>query len=56
MPEQTLSFQRFAQKVPAGAADRIWLGPLRALHGTEKHTEKEWWAIIDVLRNTPAKR
>lgn len=56
MPDQTLSLHRFAAKLPAGHADRIWLGPLRMLHGAEKHTDIEWRAIIGRLRATPAKR
>lgn len=56
MSEQILSYQRFAQRVPVGHADRIWLGPLRILHGSEKHTEQEWLAIVEVLRAKPAKR
>jgi hypothetical protein len=56
MSEQILSYQRFAQRVPVGHVDRIWLGPLRILHGSEKHTEQEWLAIVEVLRAKPAKR
>lgn len=53
---QMFSLSRFAAKLPVGSADRIWLGPLRAFHAGEKHTEADWWAIINELRTRPVAR
>lgn len=55
MPEQMLSLDRFAQRLQIGHPDRIWLGPLRALHRHEKRTLSGWQALIDKLRKQPAK-
>ena len=48
------SFQRFSQTVPVGSPDHVMLGPLRALHGDEKHTPTEWRALMQALKALPA--
>lgn len=48
------SFQRFSQMVPVGSPDHVLLGPLRALHGAEKHTLTEWRELMQSLKALPA--
>lgn len=38
----------------AGQPDEIWLKLLSGEHGAEKHTMREWTALIDSYRNKPA--
>lgn len=38
----------------AGQPDEIWLKMLGVAHGTEKHTSREWNALIDSYRDKPA--
>lgn len=56
MPDQVLSFTAFARKVRPADANHIWLGPLRVNHGEEKHTEKQWWALITAMKARPVVR
>ena len=37
-----------------GHPDQIWLRLVRIRHGGERHTETEWMALIDAMRDEPA--
>lgn len=52
--EFNISFQRFAQMVKLGEPDHVMLGPLKTLHGTEKHTAIDWWTLLHQLKVQPA--
>lgn len=51
-----MAFSRFAQSIPLGDSDHIMLGPLKTLHGTEKHTRADWHSMMQQLKNRPVKR
>lgn len=51
-----LAFTRFAQTVPLGNPDHIMLGPMKALHGAEKHTRAEWLKVMQTLKSRPVPR
>lgn len=55
-PGVVLSFGRFSQSVKLGDKDHIFLGPLRVLHGKEKHTRADWQKLIEQLKTRPVKR
>lgn len=40
--------------ISAGAPDEIWLKHLGRLHGSEKHSEQEWQALIAGYAKEPA--
>lgn len=52
--EFVVSFQRFSQMVNLGDRNHVMLGPLRALHGTEKHTPTQWRQLMEDIKALPA--
>jgi hypothetical protein len=56
MPDMVISLSRFAQTIPAGSPEHIWLGPLKAFHGAEKHTASDWRGLIAKLKTQPVGR
>ena len=43
-----------AMTVVAGHPDEVWLKLLKIRYGTERHSEAEWWVLIDGMREEPA--
>ena len=40
--------------VTEGHPDEVWLKLLKIRHGSERHTEAEWRAMVDGMRDEPA--
>lgn len=56
MADVVIPLSRFAARFAPGNPQRVWIGPLRMMHGTEKHTVEDWQALIETLKAQPVPR